>query len=189
MLTIPYLTKLMTSPIHKPTTKTCQTLIHNTKSIPHTTTNMMIIKKTPNVHMPPTHHPTIEKNTQGTYNTNFYSYRSQNISQHQNMQQTYDYQTPQKPFRPFSNKLFIPMSTFNRPGHTPVTSSTQQNYSGMGHELSYDIVSFYTQDFLEMQELLRDYVDVSETSNPQTRGMNQQRGQQFRIARGCGIGD
>lgn len=39
------------------------------------------------------------------------------------------------------------------------------NYSGMGHELSYDNVLLHTQDFLEMQELLRNSGDVPETSN------------------------
>lgn len=39
-----------------------------------------------------------------------------------------------------------------------------------------------------MKELLRDSADIPETSNPQTPGVNQQHGQQVRVARGCGTG-
>ena len=55
-----------------------------------------------------------------------------------------------------------------------MTSSTHPHSSDIGRKLSYDSVSLHTQDFLEMQELLRDSGDVPDTSNSQTRGMNQQ---------------
>ena len=70
-----------------------------------------------------------------------------------------------------------------------MTPSSNPNYSGMGHEFSYDnVLSLHTRDFLEMQELLRDSDDVPETSNPQTPGVNQQRRQRVRVPRGCGTG-
>lgn len=58
------------------------------------------------------------------------------------------------------------MSPFNRPDHTPITHLTHPNYSAMDHELSYGSVSLHTQDSLEIEDLLRDYADVSKTSNP-----------------------
>lgn len=65
------------------------------------------------------------------------------------------------------------MSLFNRLCRTPMTLSTYPNYSDMGHELNYRSVSLHTQDFLEMKELLKDFVDVLETSNPQKPVVNQ----------------
>lgn len=69
-----------------------------------------------------------------------------------------------------------------------MTPLTHPNYSGIGRKLSYESVSLHTQDFLEMQELLRDSGDVLGTSNTQTPGVNKKRVQRSRVARRCGIG-
>ena len=83
------------------------------------------------------------------------------------------------------------MSPFNRPFRTP-TPQPHPNYSGMGHELSYGSMSFHTQDFMEMQELLRDSPggDVAGTSDPSPPPADQPRGrgQRTRVSRGCGTG-
>lgn len=67
---------------------------------------------------------------------------------------------------------FTPMYSFNCLGCATITPSIRPNYFGMSRKLSYDNVPLHTQDFLEMKELLRDFSDVLETSNPQTLGMH-----------------
>lgn len=54
------LNKITKPRTHKPTTITCYTPNHKTENIPHTTTNMIIIK-TPNKHRSVTHPHTIAK--------------------------------------------------------------------------------------------------------------------------------
>lgn len=51
----------------------------------------------------------------------------------------------------------------------------------MGDELSYGSTPLHTQDYIEMQELIRECGDVLGTSNPQTHGVNQPRVQRFGI--------
>lgn len=87
------------------------------------------------------------------------------------------------------------MSPFNRSGH-PLITQTQPNYSVMGCELSYGgSASLHTQDYANLYEYLRQSLagggDVHVPSNPQTLGMNHQRGLRpyVRVVRGCGTGD
>ena len=73
------------------------------------------------------------------------------------------------------------MSPFNRPDHPPM-SQTQPNYSGMGHELSYDgTPSMYTEDYADLSNYLNRPSpvvgsDVSGPSDAQTPVVNHQRG-------------
>lgn len=136
----------------------------------------MTIIKTPKIHMPQTHHPTIAKTPKELITPNSSSYHSQNA---QTSQQSHVYQTPKQPFQHFPNESFTLISPFNLPCQTPVTSSTHPNYSSTDRKLSYDNVSLHTQDFLEIQELFRNFGDIPETSNLQTPEMNQQRMQQI----------
>jgi hypothetical protein len=85
------------------------------------------------------------------------------------------------------------MSPFNRPGRPPITQ-THLKYSVMGHKLSYGgSTSLHTQDYANSSEYLRESPacggNVSGPSNPQTPGVNHQRGlgSRVRIVRGCGI--
>lgn len=124
-------------------------------------TRCLLSKHQTSIYTHPTHHLTIGKHTQGRYNTNNSWYHSQNAqtSHHRDMQQTYSYQTPKQPFLHFSNESFTSILSFNRLGRTPIIPLTQLNYSAMSHKLNYDSVSMHTQDYLEMQELIRESGD------------------------------
>jgi hypothetical protein len=129
------------------------------------------------------YHSRLSQNTQQSFNTNcpssYYSQETQ-TSPNQNMQQPYGYQTPQQSFQSFLDASFTPMLPLNRPG-PPLITQTQPNYSDIGHELSYDgNASLHKYDYTDLSEYLRESPvgggDVHESSNPQTPGVNHQRG-------------
>ena len=131
-----------------------------TKSIAHTTTNKLTINLRLNIALHPTPSPyqsRISQNTQRSFNTNLpssYHIQEAQTSQNQNLQQPYLYQTPQQPFQPFLDASFTPMSPFNRLGR-PSMSQPHPNFSGMGHELSYDgTPSMHTEEYAELSDYL-----------------------------------